>query len=172
MSKRQILMAGLLITGASSLFAGSTITPAVWADSGTHHHDAQDHSAPPKPKHDHEVGHHHHGTLEVPAGMPVPEVEISVTPDPLMGWNLEVVTDNFELIPSQANLPSQVTEGHAHLYINGEKITRLYGNWYYLGTLPPGEHTVKVTLNANNHEDILNAGEVIGDSILVTVPSP
>ena len=35
-------------------------------------------------------------------------------------------------------------EGHTHLYIDGEKITRVYSNWYYLGKLEPGEHTIRV----------------------------
>ncbi|WP_369682774.1 hypothetical protein [Roseovarius sp. M141] len=42
-------------------------------------------------------------------------------------------------------------EGHAHVYVNGEKLGRLYGAWMHLPRLPPGEVIVLVTLNSNTH---------------------
>lgn len=35
----------------------------------------------------------------------------------------------------------------AHLSVDGTKITRLYGNWYYLESLPAGRHEITVSLN-------------------------
>jgi hypothetical protein len=38
------------------------------------------------------------------------------------------------------------------LYINGEKVSRVYGPWLHLPTLPPGRNEITVELNANNHQ--------------------
>ncbi|HEY9597498.1 MAG TPA: hypothetical protein V6D33_07495, partial [Cyanophyceae cyanobacterium] len=61
-------------------------------------------------------------------------------------------------------------EGHAHLYVNGKKLTRLYGSWYYLSNLTPGSHKITVTLNTNRHENLIHNGQVIGDTETIDVP--
>lgn len=114
---------------------------------------------------------HHHGNLEVPADQPRPTVEVVVSPDAVSGWNLEARTTNFRFAPENVNGTSNTQEGHAHLYINGNKMTRLYSNWFYLEDLPPGEHTITVSLNANGHEALTLAGEPIEATIVLTVPS-
>lgn len=113
--------------------------------------------------------HHHH--MEVPAGQPVPSVKLKVYPDPMKGWNLELKTNNFKFAPEKiaASVAPQTTEGHAHLLINGKKVTRLYGNWYYLKELPAGSNEIAVTLNTNNHEDLIVNGQIVGDKIRITV---
>ena len=57
----------------------------------------------------------------------------------------------------------------AHLYINGEKVARLYGPWYHIAYLEPGKNEILVTLNANNHGEYLHDGEVIADTVTVYV---
>ena len=52
-------------------------------------------------------------------------------------------------------------EGHAHLYLDGAKVARVYGEWYHLPKLE-GEHKLRVTLNTNDHQDYTVAGEVVG----------
>ena len=61
-------------------------------------------------------------------------------------------------------------EGHAHLYIDGEKIARIYGPWYHVGKILPGAHTIVATLNANNHDTYFNKGRVIADTTEIIVP--
>jgi len=65
-----------------------------------------------------------------------------------------------------AHVPS---EGHAHLYIDGKKVTRLYGEWYHIPSLSPGTHKITVTLNANSHEDLMVKGKVVSDKQEVRV---
>jgi hypothetical protein len=113
---------------------------------------------------------HSHGSLDIPANAPVPTVDLVIHPDAQQGWNLEVQVTNFAFAPERVNQSSVTTEGHAHLFINGEKITRLYGGWYYLAPLPPGEYEVSVVLNANTHEDLVHNGQVIRDVEILTVP--
>ena len=52
-------------------------------------------------------------------------------------------------------------EGHAHLYLDGQKIARVYGEWYHLPKLE-GDHELRVTLNTNDHQDYAVKGEVVG----------
>jgi hypothetical protein len=119
-----------------------------------------------------EPGGHSHGAMplyEVPDGVPTPEVELAVLPDPKSGWNVHMVASSFLWAPENASTEPVMGEGHAHLYVDGEKVARVYGEWYYMGTLAAGEHDVRVTLNANNHSDYAKDGVVIGDSVTVTV---
>lgn len=134
-----------------------------------------DHSAP-HPEHTtphgggHDHGEHSHGMMAIPVGQPIPEVAIEVFADPVGGWNVQVQTANWTFAPERVNASSMPNEGHAHLYLNGEKITRLYGEWYYLPSLPPGEHVLTVGLNANGHEMLMHNGEAIAASVKVVVP--
>lgn len=137
---------------------------------GEHHHSAPDAEMHPDGRHGDEHGHGHHGALMVPADQPVPQVTLTVTPDAVAGWNVRVQTENWQFAPEHVNQASVTTEGHAHLYLNGEKLTRLYGTWYYLPSLPTGEHTLSVSLNANGHEALTYNGQPIEDAVVVTVP--
>ncbi len=81
----------------------------------------------------------------------------------MKGWNLNIETTNFTFAPETVNQESSPNQGHAHLYINGEKITRIYSNWYHLPELPKGDNEIKITINTNLHEDLIYQGKVIGD---------
>lgn len=115
---------------------------------------------------------HHHETLEIPEGIAVPSIDLTVTPDPVRGWNLHAAVTNFDFAPEAINQNSDPSEGHAHLYIDGEMVRRIYGPWSHLLNLEPGEHEIRVTLNANGHEELTYQGEVIADSVIIEVPEP
>lgn len=114
-------------------------------------------------------GHPSHAQIEVPLGQPVPSVKLIVHPDIMKGWNLEIRTTNFAFAPERVNTKGLVSEGHAHLYVDGKKVTRLYGNWYYLDRLSPGEHTIRVTLNTNAHQDLIYNGKPIEATAVIQV---
>lgn len=116
---------------------------------------------------------HGHGMMppyEVPDGVPVPAVDLVVHQDAKAGWNLQVVTTDFRWAPENASTPAVMGEGHAHVYVDGHKLARLYGEWFHLASLTEGEHQVRVTLNANDHSDYARGGQVIEDSEAITVP--
>ncbi|MFW6359953.1 MAG: hypothetical protein ACOC0N_12170 [Chroococcales cyanobacterium] len=96
-------------------------------------HSGNDHSME-----QHSNSDHSHAILEIPAGEPIPSVDLIVHSDPMWGWNLELQVENFEFVPESVNQDSSYREGHGHLYINGEKVTRLYGNWYHIPKLSRG----------------------------------
>ena len=112
---------------------------------------------------------HHHRTKEISEGQPVPDVDLIVHQDPVNGWNLEIQLDNFAFAPESINETSQPNEGHAHLHINGEKVTRIYGNWYHLPELPTGSNELSIYLNTNNHEYLMYQGNAIEDTEIVNV---
>lgn len=62
-------------------------------------------------------------------------------------------------------------EGHGHVYVDGAKTpkTMIVGPWTYI-TLTPGRHTVRVTLNANDHNEWTWQGMVVEATTRVTVP--
>ncbi|NVK22056.1 MAG: hypothetical protein HWD86_06025 [Kangiellaceae bacterium] len=100
---------------------------------------------------EHHKHHHKHQLVDVSQQPNIPSVDVEVTPDATAGWNLQIKTHNFEFAPQNANKKHVHGQGHAHLYVNGEKIGRLYGHWHHLPKLGAGEHSIKVTLNTNDH---------------------
>lgn len=98
-------------------------------------------------------------------------VKLKVTADPMKGWNLQLKTRAFRWAPERVSSKHRSGEGHAHLYIDGVKVTRLYGPWFYLGALAAGRHEVKVTLNGNDHGDYVRGGKPLAATAVVTVPA-
>ena len=115
---------------------------------------------------------HDHGyeKIEIPEAMAVPRVNIEVNQDPQSGWNVHVTTENFRFAPENSGLEHYPGEGHAHLYVDGQKIARLYAKWYHIEELSSGQHEITVTLNANNHSEYAVNGESISASAIVVVP--
>lgn len=111
----------------------------------------------------------HHGTVDLSNSSTIPQVDLVVHKDPVAGSNLEVITQNFRFAPERAGSEHIAGEGHAHLYVDGRKVARLYGRWFHLADLAPGTHTVRVTLNANSHRELAIGGEVIEDVEVITV---
>ncbi|MEM7116014.1 MAG: DoxX family membrane protein, partial [Chloroflexota bacterium] len=67
----------------------------------------------------------------------LPSLSLNVTNDGPSSYNLEVITEHFRFTPENTGQELVLGEGHAHLYINGQKEARLYAPWYHLGTLEP-----------------------------------
>jgi len=153
------------IAWPTALIQASTPLPLHYAHEGHSHSEphragsAHPHS-PPSPHHSGKDD-HEHGMLEIPPGQPVPTVDLIVHPDARRGWNLEIQVTNFTFAPERVNQASNFQEGHGHLYVDGVKITRLYGNWYYLESLAPGTREITVSLNANGHEALMHNGQPI-----------
>jgi len=115
--------------------------------------------------------HHHEGTYQVPDDVPAPTVKLFVEKDSKAGYNLHIETTNFKFTPENANKENVMGEGHAHIFINGEKLGRLYGNWYHLKTLPEGSTEITVNLTANGHESYSVGDKEVEDTVTVEVSS-
>ncbi|QFT58398.1 hypothetical protein FIU94_06120 [Sulfitobacter sp. THAF37] len=132
--------------------------------------------------HDHANPHHHAGTdhggmehaalhetpIEV-AAEAAPNLKITVEPDPMAGYNLHVMVENFEFSPENASRDHQPGQGHAHVYANGVKLGRIYGPWVHLDDLPEGEVEIAVTLNSNDHHPLMVDGDRVSARTVVEV---
>lgn len=108
-----------------------------------------------------------HGLLEVPA-IGAPQVAIMVEQDALNGWNVTLSTDNFEFTPQMVSGENVDNTGHAHLYVDGVKIARVYGPHFHIPFLPVGDHEILVNLSSNDHSYYLIDGNRIAARTVVT----
>lgn len=99
--------------------------------------------------------HDHSTPVDIAPGSDAPSVSIEAFKDAMSGWNLKVTPVNFSFAPQNASSADVPGEGHAHIYINGDKLGRLYGKWYHLTNLPKGEVEIKVSLNGNSHSPLM-----------------
>jgi hypothetical protein len=95
------------------------------------------------------------------AGAKAPRLALTATPDSMGGFNLRVKMANFRLAPEHTGGAPVPGEGHLHLYVDGTKHTRLYGTWFYLDGLAPGDHALRVEAVANNHAPYHHDGEPV-----------
>lgn len=160
-----LLAVGLVLGGLTGFLAaaGNGIT----LDGHDHGDHSGDHSAGSGDRADHAP---HGGILSLPEGPGAPRLHIEVTPDPASGWNLKIVTDGFRFAPERASTAHVPGEGHAHVYVDGEKIARQYGSWLHISGLAPGERVIAVTLNANDHRMLAVGGKPLRAETKITVP--
>lgn len=118
------------------------------------------------------VAKHQHPPREVSAELPQPSVTHLVFPDVMGGYNVQILPVNFKFTPAAINRAPQDNEGHAHIYVNGVKLARVYSNWFHLSgdLLTPGENEVRVTLNANDHSEWAVNGVSVSSTVAVVVP--
>jgi uncharacterized Zn-binding protein involved in type VI secretion len=115
-------------------------------------------------------GHNHEKMLIIPEGSDAPTVKAILHPDAVSGWNLQIVTTNFIFTPESVNQTNKIGEGHAHVYVNGEKLARIYAPWIHIGKLPTGQATVTVSLNANDHSPLSVGDKPLSADVVIQGP--
>jgi hypothetical protein len=151
MMQRTLLLLAIAFLAAA---CGSTDDAAT----STHTHAADD------PVHTHSMA-----EMVEAVGPDVPGVVLTVTADPISGFNVHAAVTNLAWAPEKAGLDHLDGEGHAHVYVDGEKVARIYGEWYHLTGLTPGTHEVKVSLNANTHGAYAVDGVEVADTVTIEV---
>ena len=118
-------------------------------------------------------GHGEHRTRDVPPGTPTPTLSLKAVKDSIDGYNLRLVVSGFRFSPEAEGRDSDAVEGHAHLYVNGKKLARLYGHWTHLprAALNPGENLLRVSLNDNLHRPWASAGTPIEAFVILHDPA-
>ncbi|MEM7438101.1 MAG: hypothetical protein AAF393_00775 [Pseudomonadota bacterium] len=134
---------------------------------GHDHSDPAQHGQMDRSNTDHS-GHEGHQPLDLPAGETAPSLNAMLMKDAKGGWNLHLTVQNFRFAPEAVNQANADGEGHAHVYVDGRKISRLYSPWLHIDALPAGA-TVKVELNANDHSPLFVGGTPL--TVELTVPS-
>jgi len=112
---------------------------------------------------------HDHPVRNVSDALPYPKITHLVFPDAMDGYNVQILVDNFKFTPASINRAVQPNTGHAHLYVNGQKISRVYSEWIHLPSslLQLGVNQVTVTLNANDHSEWAIDSQSIASTVAV-----
>lgn len=124
--------------------------------------------------HSHDDDHHaegafhsHHELFE--AGKDAPTLKIEIHPGAKEGYAVFADT-SLTFAPKNADGAHVKNEGHAHIYVDGVKISRMYGPWYYLAPLKEkGKHTITIELSTNDHKSYAHDGERVTASAEIVV---
>jgi len=124
-----------------------------------------------------EMDHEHSSNLELHSLPPneAPSVTITASKDPTGGFNVHIVTRRFSWTPEQVSSAYAPGGGHAHLYLEGVKIGRVYGPWFHVNTAQfathSGEQLVSVELVGNDHVPYATGGVPVRGEVIVDVPA-
>ena len=128
------------------------LIPLSFPDLIPHHHEQTHHEHPNKEHHE-----HHHSNKEVDPTLPLPSVTLRTEKDLKGGYNIFIETEYFTFVPEKASTEHAVpNEWHAHLYVDHQKVGRVYGNAYHIPEqyfVQWQEHTISITLSAHTHEE-------------------
>ena len=112
----------------------------------------------------------HEISLEV-----APKASLVIKKDPTGGFNVQVKTTNFLWRPELASMQHVSGEGHAHVYLDGRKIMRIYNEWFHLNTYQfstrSGEQLLSIEFVGNDHSPYTIQGLPVGAEQIVDVPS-
>ena len=126
---------------------------------------------------------HGHGAMQAEGGhgsmshdaieseIPV-RLSVNTSADPTGGVNVFIATENWRWAPEEVNQEHSPGAGHAHIYVDGEKVNRVYGPAYHLSDLSPGWRELRVTLTTNSHNELLVDGETVEEVVMIAVEEP
>ena len=116
-------------------------------------------------------GQHTHNGGAAEAASPM-SVSLQADVDSLSGVNVQIITEGFSFSPENVNGQHMDGKGHAHIYVDGVKLSRVYTPWHHLSDLEPGMREIKVILNDNNHNTYTWNGEAVEATTHISVPDP
>lgn len=106
---------------------------------------------------------------------------VAVTPAPTLtlippnrvdakGFEIRLSVENFAFVRVTDGTPHVPGEGHAHIYLNGLKMGRLYDTRFDVGALSPGSYDLRVALNSHDHRPYLADGVPVAAQFAFTIP--
>lgn len=104
------------------------------------------------------AGNHSHAMFEVPEDADAPSISLEIE-ETTEGAVLELDTKHFELVRDSGG-DADFQEGHAHLYVNGEREGRIFAASYPLGDVKE-DLEIRVVLSTHSHEVLVYQGEEI-----------
>ena len=107
-----------------------------------------------------------HGPVESAA--PV-SVDISATVVD-RGVHVKIDTEGWRWAPGEVNSANSDGAGHANIYADGVKLSRVYGPYHYLPSLEPGAHELRASLNDNGHNELTWQGRPLEAITTVIMP--
>ena len=131
-----------------------TVRARIAAISAQHNPGGMDHDAP----------------YHVPADEPQPALSAMLVEGSTGDWVLTLEVSNFAFDESAADGPHEPGIGHGHLYVDGVKIGRIYATEHPM-EMAPGMHTIRITLNTNDHRAYHVDGDPVAVELDVEIPS-
>ncbi|MGB7244455.1 MAG: copper chaperone PCu(A)C [Sulfitobacter sp.] len=101
-------------------------------------------------------------------GLTGPAPVLAFSPDIMPaadGFEADLSVKNMTLLQTPDGTAHVPGEGHAHLYLNGLKLGRLFKPVASVGSLMPGDYVLRVTLNSNDHRPYSTQDGPVGDTI-------
>lgn len=102
---------------------------------------------------------------------PAPKVTLlppeSISTD---GFDVTLDVENFAFVLAEDGAAHVPNQGHAHIYLNGLKLGRLYSEDFTVGGLKSGTYTLQVGLNTNDHRPYVTAQGPIGATFVFQIP--
>jgi copper(I)-binding protein len=101
-----------------------------------------------------------------------PSPKLSITaPDGISeaGFDIKLEVESFSFARAPDGTQHIQNEGHAHVYLNGLKLGRLYKEKFALGAIPPGKYELKIALNTNDHRPYVNNGVAISQMLSFSI---
>ena len=86
------------------------------------------------------------------------------------GVNVRIDVEGFRFAPELVDQAHTPGAGHAHIYVDGEKLGRVFDSEYHIANLSPGRHEVRVSLNTNDHSELTYDGKLLEATATVSVP--
>ena len=86
------------------------------------------------------------------------------------GVIVRVTAEGWRWAPESMDMEHEPGAGHAHIYVDGVKVGRVYSSRYRLSDLESGERHILVTLNTNDHKRLTLNGDPVEASASVTIP--
>ena len=109
----------------------------------------------------------HHGPAE--SAVPV-SLNISAEAAEDGGIHVAINAEGWRWAPEEVNGANSEGAGHAHIYADGEKLSRVYGEYHYVPGLEAGPREIMVSLNSNDHSELTWQGAKLESTVTVTVP--
>ena len=97
-------------------------------------------------------------------------IDIATQVDDGGGLHVRVATEGWDWAPDEVNEEYLEGAGHAHIYVDGKKVGRIYGPYHYLPSLEPGPREVRVDLTTNDHNVLTWQGQPLEATETVIVP--
>ena len=115
-------------------------------------------------------GHHAGPPTTLISEVPI-SVSITADPDAHGGVDVHITAVGFRFAPESVDQPHTPGAGHAHIYVDGEKLGRAFEPDYHIADLAPGQHEIRVALNTNDHSELIFDGSAVDATAIVTVPN-
>ena len=115
---------------------------------------------------------HHHASgapSEVVAELPV-SLTVTAEADADGGIEVHIATEGFRFAPELVDQAHAPGSGHAHIYLDGVKLGRVFESQYHIADVAPGEREIRVSLNTNDHSELVFNGEKLESTVTVAVP--